>query len=321
MKAAAAALALKALTFNAAGIPLVHERVSERVVEAARRVKAEGYDLVGLQELWFDGDAAAFQREAGLEGSARAGGPWFGSGLMVLSRWPVVATAHAAFSAVRPSLRHPLEGEALADKGWLMARVATPKGELDVYSAHTVADYPEAHNRFIRLTELYELSEAIREHSAGRAFVVLGDLNSGRGDPEFDAFMDLLGLADACEPRGREACADPDRTRRIDHILTASPLAAKGTLVLAGEPRLSDHFGFAADLGTAVFSQRLKPDPKRRAAALAAVADACDGAIKRLFEQTMKEAWVPLVGAGLSARYALQIRRLEAIRERATRGL
>ena len=189
--------AIRVLTFNAAGIPLVHPRLAERLRGAGKAIADGGYDVVGLQELWFDADSAALEAAAGLPHAARFERTiGFRTGLTILSRWPVLFEEERAFGALRPSLRHPFEGETVPGKGFLLARLATPWGELDAYAAHTLADYPEAKYGLLRLTELFELAEGVRELSKGRPFVILGDLNSGHGDAEYDLFTDLLGLSD-----------------------------------------------------------------------------------------------------------------------------
>jgi len=308
---------IRVLTFNAAGIPIVHPGVGRRMKAAGAAIAGGGYDIVGLQELWLDRDSASLAKAAGLPHAVRFDRRIaLRSGLTILSRWPVLVKEERAFSAVRPSLRHPFKGETLPSKGFLFARLATPWGELDAYAAHNVADYKDVQYHLIRLTELFELSEGVLERSADRPFVILGDLNAGHGDREYDLFLDLLGLDDLCAPSGREACGDQRRPKRIDHLLTPSGhLDAKARQVF--EPSLSDHFGFAADLPRPVMSLRAKPDPKRREAALLAVEEATGAAIARLTERKRGAAWIPFYGAFLAARYERQAARLTAIRERA----
>lgn len=322
--AAPAQSSIRVLTFNAAGIPLVHPGVSRRIKGAGRAISAGGYDIVGLQELWLDRDSSALAAASGLPHAARFGRTIsLRSGLTILSRWPIILMEERAFSAVRPSLRHPFKGETLPSKGFLFARVATPWGELDVYAAHNVADYRDVQYHLIRLTELFELAEGVLERSAGRPFVILGDLNAGHGVREYDLFLDLLGLGDLCAPAGREVCGDPRRTRRIDHVLVpagrleGNPRRVLEEVLPGGTMPLSDHSGFAADLPRALMSLRAKPDPKRREAALLAVEESTGAAIGRLSERKRGSAWIPFYGAFLAARYERQAARLTAIRERA----
>lgn len=312
----AGAAELKVLTFNAAGIPLVHPRLGARIEGAGKAIAGGGFDLVGLQELWRDKDSDRLAAASGLPHAARfQRRVAFRTGLTILSRWPIVRTEERAFSAVRPSLRHLAQGEAVAGKGFLFARLATPWGELDAYDAHTLADYRETKYRLLRLTELFELAEGVLELSAGRPFVILGDLNSGHGDREYDLFLDLLGLSDPCAPKGLEACGDPRRSKRIDHALVPGRLEAGAARVF--DDSLSDHHGFAVELPRALMSLRAKPDPARRAAALRAVEDETSEAIERLEAEGRRASWIPLYGAFVSARYARQAARLKAIRERA----
>ncbi len=314
---------IRVLTFNAAGIPVVHPEMTKRVAAAGRAVADGGYDLVGLQEMWRDKDSAALAEASGLRYVARNHRRYaIHSGLSILSRWPILMKEERAFSSVRPSLRHLSQGEALVSKGFLFARVATPWGELDAYAAHTLADYPEAQYHLLRMTELFELSEGVRELSGNRPFVILGDLNSGRGDREYDVFLDLLGLRDLCERKGREQCPDADHTPRIDHILVPGELAATGRKVLDAPIdqtglMLSDHPGLAADVPRALMSLRARPDAQRRAAALIAVEEAVGAAIERLEAQRRRTGWIPIYGSFLAARYARQSGRLSVIRERA----
>lgn len=308
----AAAAPVKVLTFNAAGIPLVHPRLGERIRGAGAAIAAGGFDVAGLQELWRDGDSDALAAASGLPHAARFRRSLaFRTGLTILSRWPILRTEERAFSVVRPSLRHLAQGEAVAGKGFLFARVAAPGGELDVYAAHTLADYRETRYHLLRMTELFELAEGIRELSRDRPFVILGDLNSGHGDREYDLFLDLLGAYDPCAPAGKEECGDPRRPRRIDHVLLPGRLAVKAGRVLGED--LSDHSGFSAELPASWTKLRARPDPKRREAALRTIEAAVSDGIKRL-EEDRNGGWVPFYGAFLRARYDRQIDRLTAIR-------
>lgn len=315
---------IRVVTFNAAGIPLVHPGIGRRMPAAGAALAAAGADIVALQETWRNVDAAVIAETSGLAYFARVPRLFaFRTGLTILSRWPVLSREETFFSSVRPSLRHLQQGEVVPSKGYLRAVVATPWGELDVYAVHNLADYHEVRYHLLRMTELFELAESILDRSNGRPFVILGDLNAGHGSMEYDLFLDLLGLRDLCAENEKELCPDSRRVPRIDHILVPGTLSARGRIILdapiAGtDLHLSDHPGLAADLPRAIMGSRAKPDPARRAAALSAVDAALAGAIERLSARKSDGGWIPLYGAFLTARYDRQIARLSSIRERAS---
>ncbi|MBI5246919.1 MAG: endonuclease/exonuclease/phosphatase family protein [Elusimicrobia bacterium] len=325
--AAAEPARVRVLTMNAAAIPVVHGYVAPRLDALAAGIKEGGFDVAGLQEVWFDSDSRRLERGAGLPHVARSrrGFP-LSAGLTILSRWPIVESEERAFSVLRPSWFRISNGEPAANKGVLRARVATPWGELDVYDSHLLSNYGRPDYEALRLTELFELAEFVRERSAGRAFVVLADLNAGRGKADFDLFMDLLGARDACREREKELCGDVKRKgARIDFILMPSggPSPAARAVFDGVVPGLqaipySDHSGYAADLLPAHF--RLlgpAPDARRRAAALEALDARLTRMIERLNAKTSSLSWVPVYGSLAHARYDRQIVRLSAIRERA----
>lgn len=130
---------------------------------------------------------------------------------------------------MRPSLRHLAQGEAVAGKGFLFARIATLWGEHDAYDARTLADYRGTKYRMLRLTELFELAKGVLGLSKDRPFVILGDLNSGHGDREYDLFLDLLALTIAGSPptcRAR-SCRTARSPIRIGAWRPCSPLTSQ----------------------------------------------------------------------------------------------
>ncbi|UPT72828.1 MAG: endonuclease/exonuclease/phosphatase family protein [Elusimicrobiota bacterium] len=217
-----APLKILVLTLNTAALPLVHPAVTERVAAQAEAIAAGGYDVVGLQEVWLKRDENVFRRKAGLA-HAYAGSSGFpvSAGLMILSRWPFAQTEERVFSVLRPSWLKISNGEPLARKGVLRARVATPGGPLDVYASHLLSNYGEGTSYMgLRTAELFELAEFVLERSSTTPYVILADLNAGRGTRDFDLFMDLLGARDACRKGDAELCGDRRRGgERIDFVL------------------------------------------------------------------------------------------------------
>lgn len=311
--------ALLLLTLNIGGIPIVHRDLPQRVEAIGRELKAGGYDIVGLQEAWRDKDAEALSAGSGLAHLARyERDVLLGTGLAILSRFPILQKFQRPFTA-RPSALRIYQGESVANKGVLMARIQTPGGELDVYDAHMISDYPAYRYRTLRLTQIFELAEAMDAWSSGRPVVLLTDLNAGPGDSEYEILKDLLGLDDVCRRRDEELCPDPGRRTRIDHILM--PL---GKLKRTGKPalvndtpyRYSDHQGVSAEMEPKALALRRKPNLRHRAEALEDIETAITAMLDAMARRRRERAWIPAYGFLFALRYDHQASYLTALRDR-----
>jgi sphingomyelin phosphodiesterase 2 len=317
-------LVISLLTMNVAGIPLVHPHWTPRRAELGRDLRAGNYDVVAMQEVWMDGDASELSETSGLPYFARFQRQIdFGTGLAVLSRWPVLEQKQIWFTC-RPSKLRSYDGEAIANKGALLVRLQTPSGPLDVYDTHLIAEYRIARYRTLRLTQVFELAEFIAENSTAAPFVLVGDLNASRDDEAYGVLRDLLGLDDPCEKKGKEACGatvseDWSGAKKIDHVLL--PRGGKGAAGVAefapladGEP-LSDHKAVAAKIEAA----SLRPpryDRTKRLAALARVDAAIAGMADAMARRRARRSWIPVYGFLLSARYTHQLEQLYSLRAR-----
>lgn len=297
------ALALKVLSFNIAGIPYVHPGLDERVEKIGPQLGA--YDVVAVQEAWLDKDARRLSELSGLPESARYQRELaIGTGLAILSRWPIVEKKQLSFTC-RPSAARFYQGEWPANKGALMARIQTPKGRLDVYNTHLIAGYADSPYRTLRLAQVFELAEFIRENSRDTPFILLGDLNSGPRDRAYGILKDLLGLQDVCE---RTAC-------RIDHVmLPKGRVRARAYETLSG---LSDHDAMAAELDWSALRLRLRPDRRDRLGALEDVETAMQGLIELLARRRRARSWIPGYGFLMGLRYDRQTRLVAWVRDRA----
>lgn len=320
---------MRVLSFNAAGIPLVHPALAERLDAAGAAIAALEFDAVGLQELWRDGDHAKLAGGAGLPEAVRAaGGKPLGSGLSLLSRWPVLKSALDAFT-LKPSLLRLHQGEAVADKGVLYSLLRAPWGPVAVFNTHLIANYPAdgASYRAIRLAQVFELWESIERRAAGLPYVVLGDLNAAPGAEATRVLLDLTGLVDVCLREGTETCAAAGR-ERIDYVLAPrarrSSAAAALTEGVPGRPglALSDHPAVAAVLDESDLAAPPAPDPARRRAALAVVDGALAAMESGMRARLSRRWWVPGYGALMRWRYQAQFRRISELRRRvaAARG-
>ena len=316
----ATAATIKVLSFNVAGIPVVHEKWPARRAEIARQLRDADYDIIGLQEMWPDKDAMALFHESGYPFYARY--PSLGgTGLMILSRHPIMEIRERPFSCFPPAAWTVYQGETLSTKGVLMARVRTPSGELDVYDTHLVADYPTLDYSAVRTAQVFELAETIAGLSGGRPHIVLGDLNTGPGDAEYEAARKILGLSDACRTGEMEHCPDHARGTRIDHVLYSPGLKALGRGRLPydlppgiGPTPLSDHPGIWAELGPA--ASALSVSGQARAGALAEMEAFLDRSLKRLYSDRKWWSWLPLYGTVHWLSYGREIAAMEAVRFR-----
>jgi sphingomyelin phosphodiesterase 2 len=322
-----AAERLRVLSINVAALPLIHPKLSERMRELGLSFGEGRYDLIAVQEAWLDADSRFLADAADL--------PYYvrfprrvavGTGLSLLSRWPLAAPRQKVFTS-RPSALRVYHGEWPANKGVLSATLQTPSGPLDVYDTHLVSRYPSALYRTLRVIQAFDAAEEVLRRSAGRPYLLLGDLNAGPGEPEYELLRDLLGAEDPCVSGGRDACGPTiDEGRRVDHVLVPAGGArlAKARVVLSEKRAglsLSDHAGVEAEVDLRLLALKPKPDPARRRAALRRVIAAVEAMSARMQERLRRRAWIPLYGLALSIRYARQLDQLVDVRARAETAL
>jgi endonuclease/exonuclease/phosphatase family metal-dependent hydrolase len=172
----------------------------ERFESAALIEALSGFDVVCIQENFVDRVRAALDRVRERAGFAElwfdAMGPdpedgtFSGSGLAILSRWPLRTVFQRYARGAGP--------DGFARKGLAIAEVMLPSGrEVVVVNTHLQADDPHVPLeacRDARAGQLAALAEAIEPHRrAGRPVVLCGDLNVAHGSEEYDALVALLG--------------------------------------------------------------------------------------------------------------------------------
>lgn len=318
----AAPAELQVLSYNVAGLPIVHPRAPERLAAAAERLRESEFGVIALQEVWLERHARILTSGAAYPHSSRLPTRGIGSGLLTLSRWPILEQEALIFTC-RPSALRAGQGESIAHKGALWTRIATPHGPLDVYNTHLISNYPNAMYTTVRLTQIFELAEFVLERSAGRPYAILADLNSAPGERGYEALRALLGLADPCFGKKEDCGPSGSDPRRVDHVLlpAAAARGARGRLAFTERvPGLgipySDHVGVAAALPAAAARVSGAPDPAVRAAALGRIEAAVAGMMEQMIERKARLSWIPVYGALLAARYDHQLAQLNSIRAR-----
>ncbi|TMW62320.1 hypothetical protein Poli38472_009813 [Pythium oligandrum] len=290
---------LRVLSLNAWALPIA-PKCTERAVEIANAIQ-EGYDIVTFQEIWHRRERNIiitraeqagyhyyhyFQPAVGFPLPLGAGA--FGTGLLVVSKFPIVSAMYHPFSlSGRPYALH--EADFVANKGVGLLRVQTPAGQFDLYVTHLIANYnylgrPGPGDRYLahRITQSYELARFINATNRNDLTVVCGDFNSPDdclvlGIPRElvqlrDAFTDMNshdGLTFATEDN---IYSHGDHPMRMDYVLYKMTQQANdtpgwhlvGSDVFKGyftdakgqEFPLSDHFGVTAEF---VFGSRPLP--------------------------------------------------------------
>ncbi|MEU4147256.1 endonuclease/exonuclease/phosphatase family protein [Streptomyces parvulus] len=211
-------------------------------------------DVVGLQEVWDDGEgenlAGWLARELGLHWAwaaspapgrwqRRIGDPGVGIGTAVLSRWPVVD---------RAVLRLPAPDE--LDDGRLAfhVRLDAPGHPVPFFTAHLTSGTGASE---VRRAQVAALVDFVAAHRDGTAFppVVTGDFNARPASPEIRPLR-AAGLHDAWryaapgQPSGTWGPGDPEGpdalSARIDHVHVGPPGPGGLGRVLAVR-RVGDH--------------------------------------------------------------------------------
>jgi len=275
--AGAAPAGLRVVTFNllhggpASGLSGDDQHLDQRLLLVARELRELAPDVIGLQESSVTrgrNAAARLAESLGLHwthasATRRVSGigaldrliVWainFEEGPAVLSRWPIVETEIydlprcAKFYDPRVVLRAALD---------------TPRGRLQVYSAHTAHD----------ACQVKRLGEIVRAHAGPLPALIMGDFNAAESTEWMRALVRDVGVVDAFRAANPDASGatvwqrpeapDPTVSRRIDYIFvlpgTRVPARVRSSRVILSTPgRLangvtlwpSDHYGVVADL-------------------------------------------------------------------------
>ena len=256
--------------------PPVGHRVHERLSLVLRDLPALDCDVALFQEVWTD-EAREQMLEAGLSlgyphawtnpGPARGG-----SGLLALSRWPILSSRFRRFTlcGLPQRLTHL---DYYAGKGVARLDVDIGGVYLAVFNTHMHARYAAAaaddEYQGHRTAEVIEFAAEIR--SIGSPLIAVGDFNMRDTAPEYQVMKGLTGLVDAAAHLDvRQPTATLDNAyrsdkgsaseSRLDYIFTrgglilgVEPTSARRVfdepLEVAGEPgAYSDHAGVLAEI-------------------------------------------------------------------------
>lgn len=293
---------LKILTLNTWGIMLTpHKKLRMRAIAA--HLTESDYDVVALQEVWLRADRALLARTmpyAYYFASARVG-----SGLLTLSRYPIIETQFQEFQ-LRGRADRAWRGDYIVGKGVGLARITTPDGEIDFYNTHPLAQYQYDESdefRAHRRTQHYQIVQFINAHSTHNAAIICGDFNMRPDQPNYDMVRAIAELDDCFaelhpdDPGITLGKANPYHPntpdQRLDYIFTRAgteaafkPIHAEVTLkympYTGKRIAYSDHFGVMATL-----EQHTQPQNRDKLPSTAAW-EAIDGVLQTLHDGTLE---------------------------------
>ncbi len=141
------ALRLRVVTLNVRAFPGSQPRGAERIAALAPELAALAPDIVLLQEAWHSSGReriAAALKDAGLKHRRYFRSRLFGSGLFVVSRYPIEKASFDAFD-VSGGPHRLRELDWYGGKGFSSCLLRTPAGSLRVVNAHLQAAYAADH--------------------------------------------------------------------------------------------------------------------------------------------------------------------------------
>ncbi len=277
---------IRVLSLNTWGVPVISRDRAARMRAIGRALGEIDADVVGLQEVFYVKDRRLLveaARQAGLTYSHYFHSGVMGSGLLTLSRYPIVETDFLRFKLNgRP--QDLVRVDYYAGKGVGRVRVRTSGGPLDVYNVHLIAPYLQwGPDRFAahRVAQALEVGRYISRESETTPAVLVGDLNCYPDDATYRALLaagslceaggdadPLAAQFDASERNGYATIHPPDH---YDYVLSRSGpkhyLTTQCTrFVMGGVPKpnpdglkgYSDHYGVLAEFELSRAAQPLR---------------------------------------------------------------
>ncbi|XP_071791982.1 putative neutral sphingomyelinase [Asterias amurensis] len=196
---------LRVLTLNCWGLKYVSKHREERLGCIGEELARGRYDVVTLQEVWVEKDYESICDKVKnvLPHHHYFHSGCIGSGLCILSKWPIVNTFMHRF-ALNSFAYHVFEGDWFAGKGVGLCELEVEDMTVNVYTLHNAALYApsgitSADKLFThRLLQNYEVSEFVRVAGASSDVnIVAGDFNTEDFSLGYEVALVNAGLKDA----------------------------------------------------------------------------------------------------------------------------
>ncbi len=236
-------------TMNVWGVKYQSPYRFVRMPAIGRALARHHPDIVGFQEAFVRAD-----RQALLAPLETAGLPYHryfrsglvGSGLLVVSRWPIVEAFFRRYSAGGKPQRID-HGDWWAGKGVALVRIRLPGtgGILDVFVTHAHARYRDDHYDAVRRSNMEELAAFVGESATGTvpAFV-LGDFNVRPGESQYDLLVERARLERLMRISSRIDHILAVRTPQYHFDVLETDVIDERIPLGARTIRLSDHKGY-----------------------------------------------------------------------------
>ncbi|KAL4241774.1 neutral sphingomyelinase family protein [Abortiporus biennis] len=196
---------LKIFTFNCWGLKYIAKHRTERVNAIASFLAASDYDIVTLQELWVFADyervRAAVSKCLPYSKFFYSGA--FGAGLVIFSRFPILAATVHPYS-LNGSPIDVIAGDWFVGKAAASILITHPVlGQVQVFDTHLYAkggDEGLEHQKAHRLVNAWEFAKLARQAAEiGRYVIAAGDFNSVPTAPPMNIIREHACLSDAWE--------------------------------------------------------------------------------------------------------------------------
>ncbi|KAI9336456.1 Endonuclease/exonuclease/phosphatase, partial [Pilaira anomala] len=173
---------LQVLSLNCWGLAVISKNRKFRIEAIAKVLSSCSYDIVTLQEVWVQKD---YQY---ILDSVKQNLPFakyfysgaLGSGLAILSKYPIVSTTYHRYALNGKPLKI-FHGDYYVGKGCGTALVKHPDlGFLEIFNTHLHAGYgPKDPYKAHRASQCWQLAHLLRQSAAmGRQIIICGDFNS-----------------------------------------------------------------------------------------------------------------------------------------------
>ncbi|KTW30429.1 inositol phosphosphingolipid phospholipase [Pneumocystis jirovecii RU7] len=174
---------IRVLSLNCWGLKYISNYRKKRLNFISERIASEDYHIVGLQEVWVYSDYENLRNKTKHKlpyGKFYFSGV-FGSGLVILSKFPIQSTSMYKYSLNgKPNAFY--HGDWYVGKGVAMATLLMPNGKkVEFFNTHLHASYEKEKDRYLchKISQAWEISKLISSaFASGKLIIIVGDFNS-----------------------------------------------------------------------------------------------------------------------------------------------